>query len=308
MIRSLQLASLDLNLVVALRALLRERSVTRAGMEIGLSQPAMSAALARLRRHFDDELLVRVRGGGYELTPLALSLREPAESACEMLERVFSAQPDFDPLTSEREFVIMTSDYALAVLGEELSRTVRRRAPGVRLRLTQVASVTEDVLDTALRTVDGLFMPHGVISGYPSVDLFHDRWLCMVAADNPVVDLTMDDLARSPWAGLYHRPTAYTPAAKQLELLGFDMRVEVVVESFQSLPFFVAGTDRIALVQERLARRLEGRAAVRTMAPPYEPVPFVEAMWWHPVHTHDAGHVWLRGLMAEVGAEIASSA
>lgn len=299
----MNLANLDLNLVVALRALLRERNVTHAGLEVGLSQPAMSAALARLRRHFDDELLVRVRNG-YELTPLGLTLVEPAESACEILERVFSAQPDFDPQTSQREFTLMTSDYALAVLGEELSRAVHEEAPKVRLRLSQITPSAVDDLDMTLRTVDGLLTPHGIFTGYPSVELFTDRWLCMVASENPITRLTMADMAVLPWVDLFHRPNAYTPAVRQLGLLGIEPRVEVVVESFQSVPFLIAGTGRLALIQERLARRFEGIAQVRTLEPPFDPVPLTEAMWWHPIHARDAGHAWLRDLMARVGARI----
>ncbi|MDX6740209.1 LysR family transcriptional regulator [Actinocorallia sp. A-T 12471] len=298
----MNLANLDLNLVIALRALLRERNVTRAGERIGLSQPAMSAALSRLRRHFDDELLVRVRKE-YELTPLGLTLLEPAQAACEILERVFSAQPDFDPRTADREFVLLTSDYALAVLGEELSRAVRAEAPGVRLRFPQLTAPAVDDLDTTLRAVDGLLAPHGIIGGYPAVDLFTDRWLCMIAEDSPVSELSVADLARLPWVDLYHRPT-YTHASRQLGLFGIEPQVEVVVEIFQSLPFLIAGTDRVALIQERLARRFTGIAPVRTLDPPFDPVPLTEAMWWHPAHTRDAGHAWLRRLIADVGARI----
>ncbi len=299
----MNLASLDLNLVIALRALLRTRNVTRAGREIGLSQPAMSAALARLRRHFGDELLVRT-GGAYDLTPLGLTLIDPAETACELLERLFSAEADFDPAGSDREFTLIVADYALAVLGEELSRAVHEEAPGVGLRLQQISPAAIDDLDTTLRAVDGVLMPHGIIAGYPAVDLFTDRWLCLVAAENPIADLSMDDLASMPWVDLYYRPTAYTPASRQLALLGVEPRVEIVVESFQSVPFLIAGTSRIALIQERLARRYEGIAAVRTLECPFDAVPLAEAMWWHPVHARDAGHVWLRDLMARVGRRV----
>jgi DNA-binding transcriptional LysR family regulator len=103
------LASLDLNLVVALRALLEERNVTNAGRRIGLSQPAMSAALARLRRHFDDDLLSR-EGGRYELTALGLALLDRTANACDLLERVFTSQADFDPTREEHEFTLIATD------------------------------------------------------------------------------------------------------------------------------------------------------------------------------------------------------
>ncbi|CCK25265.1 LysR family transcriptional regulator [Streptomyces davaonensis JCM 4913] len=301
----MHLSGLDLNLVLSLRALLEERNVTRAGQRIGLSQPAMSAALARLRRHFDDELLSRV-GGQYELTALGRALLDRTATACDLLERVFSSRADFVPGTERHEFTLLSSDYAVAVFGAELARTVHAEAPGVRLRFRRTpADVTEES-GTVLSTADGLLMPHGIISGFPAVDLFADRWAFLVADSNDEVGdrLTMADLARLPWV-IYQR-TYDAPAARQLSMLGIDPQVEVSVDSFQVLPFLVAGTRRIALVQRRLADLLHGVAAVRVMDPPYEVVPVQEALWWHPVHTHDAAHIWLRETAARVGAGLAS--
>jgi DNA-binding transcriptional LysR family regulator len=301
------LNSLDLNLVLALRALLEERNVTRAGQRIGLSQPAMSAALARLRRHFGDELLSR-EGGQYELTPLGRALLDRTATACDLLERVFSSQADFDPAREEHEFTLLTSDYAVAVFGAPLARAVHAQAPGIRLRFRQTpADITENAA-ALLSTLDGLFMPHGIISGFPAVDLFADRWVFLVATANAEVGdrLTMDDLARLPWV-TYQR-TYDAPAARQLSMIGIEPRVEVSADSFQVLPFLVAGTRRVALIQESLATRLRAVAAVRVMEAPYEAVPLQEAMWWHPVHTHDAAHIWLREMAAGVGATVAAGA
>src|SRR5215217_2732539 len=111
------LASLDLNLLVSLDALLQQRSVTRAASQMGLSQPALSASLGRLRRHFGDELLTRV-GNEYRLTPLAVQLGDLARLALTGVERVFTAQPEFDPASSTREFSLFMSDYGVAVLGD----------------------------------------------------------------------------------------------------------------------------------------------------------------------------------------------
>ncbi|MEV5903248.1 LysR family transcriptional regulator [Streptomyces sp. NPDC052127] len=301
------LSGLDLNLVLSLRALLEERNVTRAGQRIGLSQPAMSAALARLRRHFDDELLSRV-GGQYELTALGRALLDRTATACDLLERVFSSRAEFMPGSEEHEFTLLSSDYAVAVFGAELARTVHAEAPGVRLRFQRPPTDVTEETATLLSTADGLLMPHGVISGFPAVELFTDGWAFLVAETNDEVGdrLTMDDLARLPWV-TYQR-TYDAPAARQLSMLGIEPRVEVSVDSFQVLPFLVAGTRRIALVQQRLAEQLRGVAAVRVMAAPYEVVPLQEALWWHPVHTHDAAHMWLRDTAARVGAELSALA
>jgi DNA-binding transcriptional LysR family regulator len=117
------LANLDLNLLVALRELLRERSVTRAAERMGVTQPAASAALSRLRRHFGDELLVRDRGE-YTLTALGAQLAEQADAVCTAAERLFAASADFDPATSEREFTLVMADYTIVVMGEALGGAV----------------------------------------------------------------------------------------------------------------------------------------------------------------------------------------
>ncbi|MFF4121002.1 LysR family transcriptional regulator [Streptomyces sp. NPDC001714] len=299
----MNLSRLDLNLVLALRALLEERNVTRAGERVGLSQPAMSAALARLRRHFDDELLART-GNAYELTPLGVALRDRSATACDLLERVFSSQADFDPAAETREFTLLASDYGAAVFGAPLSRALHREAPGIRLTFRHTLPAVEENTATVLSTIDGLLLPHGIIDGFPAVDLHQDRWLCMVADDNPEVggDLTLDHLSHLPWA-VYQRPYD-APAARQLSMLGISPRVEVSVPTFQLLPHMVEGTRRVAMIQERLARRAVRSAAVRVLPCPFEAVPVQEAMWWHPVHTQDAAHIWLRQKAAEVGASL----
>lgn len=263
----MNLARLDLNLVVALRALLEERNVTRAGQRIGLSQPAMSAALARLRRHFDDELLARV-GGHYELTALGQVLLDRTATAYEVMERLFASQADFDPSSETREFNLVASDYAVAVFGTELARVVHEEAPGIRLRFTQPPTTVVDDTATLLSTTDGLLMPHGVISDFPATELYEDSWVFLVADDHPSVDdrLTRNDLGRLPWV-TYQR-TYDAPAVRQLGMLGIEPRVEVSVDSFLLLPLLVAGTRRIALMQARLARLLTPLAAVRVVEPP----------------------------------------
>ena len=300
---TVNLASLDLNLVVALRALLEERNVTHAGRRIGLSQPAMSAALARLRRHFDDDLLAR-SGGHYELTALGLALLDRTVAACDLLERVFTSQAEFDPAHEEHEFTLLASDYAVAVFGAELARTVHAEAPGIRLRFQQAPPGITEGTAALLSTADGLLLPHGIIRGFPTVELYRDRWVYLVADDNPEVgeQLTLDDLARLPWV-TYQR--AYdAPAARQIGMLGIEPRVEVSVDSFQLMPLLVAGTRRVALIQGHLADRLDGLVPVRVMEPPYDAVPLREALWWHPVHTHDAAHIWLRETAARVAETI----
>jgi DNA-binding transcriptional LysR family regulator len=298
-------ASLDLNLLVSLDALLAERSVSRAAGRLGLSQPTLSAALARLRRHFGDELLTRV-GNRYELTPLAAHLAEQVPGALAGVRRVFASEADFDPAAADREFTVLTSDYAVTILGPRLTALLLAQAPGVRLRLHQLSTRHVDAAAETLRTADGIMMPHGFLADLPSQRLFTDRWVGVVAAGNPAVgdELTIAQLEQLPMIVTYRGPTAYTPAGKQLSMLGIRPRVPVVAETFLTVPFLVAATNGVAIIQERLARQLGPAAGVRVVGCPFEAVPLVEALWWHPIHRRDAGHRWLRKLFAEAARQL----
>lgn len=305
----MNLASLDLNLLVPLDVLLEERSVTRAATRLGLSQPALSAALARLRRYFDDPLLTRV-GNVYELTPLAVQLRRRTRVALGGVERVFASEAVFDPSTSQRTFTVYASDYPMAVLGPRVAAIVEAQAPNVTLRLEHHATHVIESGAEGLRGVDGIVLPHGFLFDMPSADLFTDTWVCLVDRDNDAVGeaLTMDDVSALPWVFTYNGPAAFTGAGRQLQLLGVSPRVQLVVESFLALPFYVRGSDRIALVQRRLAEPLTADGRLRVLEPPWDAVPVAEALWWHPAHTHDPEHVWLRRLFTEAGAAMGNPA
>jgi DNA-binding transcriptional LysR family regulator len=301
--RVVTLPNLDLNLLIALDALLEQRGVTRAAQQLGLSQPALSASLARLRRHFGDELLARV-GNEYRLTPLAAQLKPRVRLALEGVERVFTAQPEFDPAESTREFSVLLSDYACAVLGTPLAELLGSEAPRARLRLEHNTPGAVDSAEQTLLTTDLLVLPHGFVTDLPHADLVRDRWVIVVATDHPDVGdtLAVEQLEQLPWVATYYGPTASTPAARQMRMLGIEPRVQVVTESFLTVPRLVAGTRRIALLQERLVALLPGDAGVRALPCPFEVGPLIDAMWWHPVYDRDPEHAWFRDLVARAAA------
>ena len=292
------LASLDLNLLVSLDALLQERSVTRAAARMGLSQPALSASLARLRRHFGDELLSRA-GNEYRLTPLAVQLRDLARLALSGVERVFTAQTEFDPASSTREFSLLISDYGVAVLGSAIAALLAEEAPHARLRLTANTPSAVDRADQLLLSTDLLVLPHGFVTDLSHRDLYRDEWVCVVAADHPAVEqgLTVEHLETLPWVVTFHGPTAATPAARQMRMRGIEPNVQVVTENFLTVPGLVAGSDRIALLQKRLADLLPPDVGIRALPCPVEVGQLVEAMWWHPVFDDDPEHAYLRDLL-----------
>jgi LysR family nod box-dependent transcriptional activator len=301
------LSRLDLNLLVALDALLTERSVTRAAERLHLSQPALSASLARLRTHFNDPILAR-RGNTYELTPLALRLTEHTTTALEAARRVFESQATWSPRDSTREFSIYGSDYGFATIGSEVSRLAAETAPGVRFRfMLHNPSIVDDALNR-LRSADGMVIPHGYLADLPYADLWRDGWVVVASQSNELVgdELTMDVLGALPWVFTYQSRTAFTSAARQLQQLGIEPHVEAVVESFLALPHFIAGTNRLGLIQAGLAHVAESVAGVRILEAPFDATPVVNALWWHPVHGRDPEHAWMRGIFEQAAASVSA--
>ncbi|AEA23654.1 LysR family transcriptional regulator [Pseudonocardia benzenivorans] len=300
---SSRLARLDLNLLVVLRELLRERNVTRAAARVGVSQPAASAALGRLRRHFDDELLVR-RGAGYELSALAHQLVDQVETVCDGIDRLLSTGADFDPATSHHEFTIVMSDYAIAVMGERLAAEAHARAPHVRLNVVLVREALAAGIDRTIRAVDAVVSSATGRFRQPEIRstlLFRDRWVVVVGRDTVVGDpLTLHDLRDATWVVPYHRDSEFpsvVPVSGQLAALGLRPTVTVRVDSYVAVPFLVASSGHVALMQETMARTMQERLGLRILDPPAPLEPFVERLWWHERLTTDPAHRWFRRIV-----------
>lgn len=299
--------TVDLNLMVSLDALLQERSVTRAAQRLGLSQPTLSAALGKLRRHFDDELLTRV-GNGYELTPLGERLVEQTADALSWTDRVFQTRPSFDPERSEHEFTIVVTDCHLPVFGRVLADLLTEHAPGVRLKFQHSTTQLVHGSTEQLRNVDAIALPQGALASMPSLQLYRDRWVCIVAADTADrTALTRDDMATRPWVMAYQHPFASMSPMPRLLAEGVSVRTTISTEDFLAVPYLVAGTDRIGLVPEQVAR-LHPRSAVTVADIPFELGHLVESLWWHPVHERDSAHIWLRQMASRAGQLITSAA
>jgi len=295
------LARLDLNVVVHLDALLSEMSVTRAAARLNLSQPAMSAALSRLRSHFDDPLLVRA-GRGWSLSPLGARLAAPTARMVDGLHGVFGMSAVFDPAEEAREFVLHASDHSAAVVGAQLRARVGTQAPSVRLRFVNREISATDSPGALLARCDAALLPHGILFDSPHLDVFEDRWVCIVSDDNRQVgeELSLRDMAQLPWIAAHHGPLIEPVLAPHLAKLGIRPRIDTVVDSFLAAPWLVAGTQAIGVVQQRLLARLPPSVGVRRVGTPFEITPHRVALWWHPVHTDEPAHSWLRSQIADV--------
>jgi len=299
-------SGMDLNLLIALRAMLEEANVTRAGERIGMAQPAMSTALARLRRHYRDDLLVRV-GRDYELTPFARSLLPLVEQTMPLIEQALALHDDFDPATSSRAFSISLSDYAFSVLNAPLLRRVQEQSPDVQLDFGPIPWDMH-LSDRGLLQYDFLIGPLGCGFTGENTVIFDDRFVCVADPGHERLSggtLSLEDFQRLPHAVASFGPNL-TPLDRALSSRGIRQNVRVSTVGWLPLPFVVAGTDLVAAVPERLARLVSGLAGVTIVEPPFGDIELVEALWWHPTRAADPGHRWLLGLLRELAGAVAA--
>jgi DNA-binding transcriptional LysR family regulator len=304
------LGGIDLNLLVILQALLEEGNVTRAGVRLGMPQPAVSNALARLRRHYRDELLLR-SGNGYDLTPLARSLLPSVQESTRLIGQTFFPGQAGQPPVGDRVFTICLSDYSMTVLGEPLLRRVHDLAPDASIQLRLAARELAGG-DRGLLGYDLLIGPLRLASaGQPEV-IMRDRLVYVADPANPRLRagadggwrLTAEDLAALPHAAARFPDPGFDPAAMALLRGGITANVVLTTGGWLPLPFLVAGTDLVAAVPERLARRTGAAAGVTIVEPPFGMIELVEAAWWHPLHVTDLALTWLRGIVAEIAASL----
>jgi DNA-binding transcriptional LysR family regulator len=299
------LAGVDLNLLLALDALLSERNVTRAAEQLSVGQPAMSASLGRLRKYFDDPLLVR-EGRTLVPTPLALSLTPLVREAMGATEAVFGRQSGFDPLTDRRSFTIMASDYVTLILLRPLVAQLAREAP---LQTVNVVPVCADFAEQLRRRqIDLLVLPPemaGLRSAFPRLHLFDDRYVLVADPDNEAVgdSLTAEEFSRLPYVAYSGGPLP-SIAESQLDSLGIPHRAEISTQSFVIAPFLVSGTPFVALVHERLALHVAQQTRLRILEAPAALRPISEALFWGPWHTDDPAHRWLRERISVLASQL----
>lgn len=290
----MNLANIDLNLLYGLQALLEESNVTRAGERLGIGQPTMSATLARLRRHYGDELLVRV-GREYELTPLARSLLPQVRRTVTMMERALGRTAPFDRAADQRTFTIALSDFARVELAGLFGRLCTE-APWVRLDLQPLP--TQPVLgERDTLAYDFVVAVPGIGFEGDSSVLFVDHYVCIADRDNPRVRdgrLSWEDFRASPQAQATFGRAHHTPAQRRLCELGLVPQPKVSTHGLVSLPQVVAGTDLVALVPSRLAERLCSVTGTVAVEAPIGTVELIETLWWHPSRSTDPAHSWVR--------------
>jgi DNA-binding transcriptional LysR family regulator len=295
----MDLKDMDLNLLVVFHHLLRERRVSRVAHTLGLSQPAVSNALRRLRTLLGDELFLRTPGG-MEPTPYAQQLAGPLTQALDTLRDALHVRASFDPATSTRCFTVAMSDvgetYFLPVLMDALAR----HAPGVTLRCASVAdaSLREDMtqgrVDLALGSLPQLQ------AGFFQQALFRQPYLVLMRQTHPLADrpqISKTQYRQARHVRVLATGTGHGQVEQALAQLGVVRQVQLTVSHYAALGHVLGSTDLLATVPQRLAQRVSGPFGLvaRRLAVPL-PTSTI-AQYWH-AHLHrDPGHQWLRTLV-----------
>lgn len=289
----------DLNLLVALRALLEEVNVTRAGERINMGQSSMSAALSRLRNEFGDELLVRI-GRDYELTPLARLLLPQVQLTLPLIENALGSEGEFDPSTARNTFSIMMSDFAALEIKDSIAE-VLNKAPEMSIDI-QPLPVNPGDSARDLMSHDFVISVPGIGIDGEGAELFVDEYVCLVDENNPALEngaLSWEAFASLPQAIVDFGKAHFTPAHRKLREMGFEQAPHLIAASFTPLPSAISGTDLVALVPSRLAARLGPLTGTIGVPTPFDNVELIERLWWHPSHNSNPAHVWFRTELME---------
>ncbi|MDG1446657.1 MAG: LysR family transcriptional regulator [Porticoccaceae bacterium] len=311
----MNISRVDLNLLVYLDVLLRECNVTRAAEELGISQPAMSNSLRRLRDLFGDPILVRTSDG---MTPTdrALELQPMVRKVLSAAEQAILPKTEFNPMESSRIFRIMASDYTESTLLPVLLRELRKQAPNIRLDIMTPSDVSfHDVergkVDMVINRFDSL------PQSFHQVHLWDDSFSCVMSSNNPVKDnwnlqsylsskhiwvsktgmgvgvgMTPDDVQRLGWVD------------EALSKQGVKRDISLFTRHYQVALLLAEQDDLIVTIPSMSAKSIAGSDRVVILEPPFEIERMRLKMVWSPLLQHDPGHRWLRQLIKSVSVEL----
>jgi len=300
--------NLDMNLIVALEAILRRRSVSAAAEELNLTQPAVSRALGRLRFHFDDQIVVPV---GRQMLPTEFgeNLHGLVQQLLEEMRVFVDMRPHFDPTSARRDVTINASDYVIRVFLAQAAQRLATVAPGLRLRFITIDSATDAMFEQT--EVDFRIVPTMVLMpDHPSGRLFEDEFVCVAWEENPHV---RDGLDAETYLRLKHVTTAFGARGRDSHFeqvlkdqkIGIDIAMSM--PNFVLLPECVVGTPYLATIHARVAAMLPASLPVRIFPLPIVVPPVVEHLQWHHLRRHDRASQWIRQFLISMASEMETS-
>ena len=300
--------NLDLNLLVALEALLLECNISRAAERIHRSQPAMSNALARLREFFGDELLVPM-GRQMVLTPRAQSLLVSVRDILMRVDSDVVAPAVFDPAHSTRRFSMLVSDFTTTVFMPEFLGALHAQAPDIQINLLPMGRAPHELIENG--DADFLIIPKQYVSKlHPCASLFEDDYVVVGWNKHPTIK---GELTREQYLRAGHVASSYNTSGSRnvpvleswfMEREGISRRIEVTAASMAALPSLIVGTHRLATVHRRIAVHAQKYLPIKIWPTPIKLPKLVQMLQWNKLREPDAGLRWIRDLCIEVGRKI----
>ncbi|MDK1376374.1 MULTISPECIES: LysR family transcriptional regulator [unclassified Sinorhizobium] len=299
---------LDLNLLVALDALMAERNLTAAARSINLSQPAMSAAVARLRTYFRDELFT-MAGREFIPTPRAEGLAPAVREALLRIQRSIISLEPFNPAQSDRRFRIILSDYVTFVFFERIVERAAREAPAVSFEFLPPTDDSEDLLRRG--DIDLLILPEIFMSNLRSrTKLFGDVHVCVGCRSNQQL---LQPLTLEKYMSMGHVVVRFGDTLRlgieERYLVEHDLkrRIDVVVQGYSMIPPMLLGTERIGTMPLRLAQHFAKTTPLQIVELPLpQHLPFTEAVQWPALHNNDPASRWMREMLFQEASSMVS--
>jgi DNA-binding transcriptional LysR family regulator len=303
----LNLRHLDFTMLLAFDLLMRERSVSRAAEKMYVTQSAMSQILQRLRQQFDDPLLVRTPTG-MEPTPRATALVEPVRSMLRDVGRILKSPAQFDPGTSHERFVLAGSDYIEFLVLPRLIERVRKRAPGIEIRVNRADADSPEsrLQNQELDLILGFQAMLNLQGHLRWVRLFDDTIVCIARrGDQSVADeISLEQYLQMGQLLISSCDLNAQIMDRWLAKQGLERRVAVVVPNFLSAPFTVAATDLLLSLPRRIAEACIQSSPLKIVEVPFGLPAYDLIMAWHPLRDKDPAHTWLREQIIEVSRKI----
>jgi DNA-binding transcriptional LysR family regulator len=298
----MDITRLDLNLLIAFHAMMEHQNVTRAGQAVGLSQPATSAAVARLRALFNDPLFVRT-GGGMSPTPLAVQLAEPVRKVLDLVKTDILQRSRFDPKSTQRTFSIAMPDIAELLFLPGFLQRMAEEAPSANFSSVVMAPrAMQEALENGTLDLAYGYFPDLARPGFFQQSLGRISYVCMVRADHPTIGerMTLEQFVTASHAVVHPAGRSHELVEAILQQRGIKRRVQVNVSHFTTLPVIISQSDLVAIVTRTAGARFASLAKVKLVEPPFKLAATDLKQYWHGRYHRDPANIWLRRIVREL--------
>ena len=293
----------DLNLFHVFNVIYTTRSITQASYNLGLTQPAVSNALARMRKSFDDQIFVR-SSNGMVPTSLAIQIFPVVKQALETLDSVIDNSFDFDPKKCKKTFYLAMTDYGSVSILQKLTEKIYKLAPEVKLRVFRLEdkTITQKLangdIDIALSS------SLNVVADIYASKLFTDEFICMARVNHISIkgEMTLDDFVKYPHVLYAPQEGKWGIVSDLLESKGLEHRTVVYSSHAYSIPEIIAQTDLITVIPKRLAHKFSVLGEFQLLEPPIEIPCITLKQYWHLGTKNDPANMWLRKMIVDASS------